>query len=614
MTPHRKDTIMTLRFSLLFFLCLLSLAALAQVRFTPGAEVQANNQPIAEPAQGEAMPAELLAKMPVKEVTIFKDGHAFMLHEGMLPVDAGGNLTLENLPRPVIGTFWPYSAEKGAKLTAVISGQRSVETQRPVQSLRELIDANPDAEAVINENGVTYSAVILGTLARKEAREAVKLLGSKELLQPKESLVAVKTADGVKVVELGRIQAIDYKIPAGAEPKATTGVEENRNVFTLALDWKDDKPAKEAAVGMVYLQRGIRWIPNYRVDIDGKGNAVIKLQATLLNEITDLRDVTANLVIGVPSFAFKDTVDPMAVQQAATQLSGYFQEGDARTGYAFSNAIMSQSARMTERPSVNAPQPMDLGPEIGGGEKNEDLFVFTLKHLTLKKGERMVVPVAEFTIPYRDVYLLDLPYAPPREVFRQFNTSQQAELARLFNAPKAMHKLRLLNKSEYPLTTAPALIFRQGRLLAQGMMTYTAVGAESDLDMTTAVDVQVKKQDKETKRTPNAVTWDGNQYMRIDLAGTVTVTNRLTGPIELEVSRQVLGDIDEAGHDGKILHIGALDEDQYLAMPDSPYWWGWYNWPYWWSRLNGNAQVTWKLKLDPGKSVDLDYAWHYFWR
>ena len=45
---------------------------------------------------------------------------------------------------------------------------------------------------------------------------------------------------------------------------------------------------------------------------------------------------------------------------------------------------------------------------------------------------RMVVPVAQFTIPYRAVYLLSLPYAPPREVFGQFNTQQQAELARLF--------------------------------------------------------------------------------------------------------------------------------------------------------------------------------------
>lgn len=583
---------MTLRLVLLITFCLLALAALAQE---------------------EAIPADLLAKMPVKEVTIFKDGHAFMLHEGVLPVDAGGSITLDTLPRPVIGTFWPYSVETGAKLTAVRSGVRRVQTERPVQNMRELIDANRNAETVINENGVTYSATILGTLATKEARAAVKLLTAKELLSPKENLVAVKTADGVKVVELGRIQGIEFKMPAGAEPKATFNVEENRNVLTLGLDWGNRKPEQQAAVGMVYLQRGIRWIPNYHVNIDGKGNAVIKLQATLLNELTDLQDVTAHLVVGVPSFAFKDTVDPMAAQQAAAQLSMYFQE-DARTGYAFSNAIATQVAsRMTERPAAGPP-PMDLGPELGGTDKNEDLFVYTFKHLTLRKGERMVVPVAEFTIPYRDVYQLNLPYAPPREVFKSLNAQQQAELARLFNAPKVMHRMRLTNTSNFPLTTAPALIFREGRLLAQGMMTYTAIGAQTDLGMTTAVDVQVKKQDKETKRTPNAVTWDGHQYMRVDLAGTVTVANRLGQPIELEVTRQVLGDIDEAAQGGAIVRAGALDEDQYLVMPESPYWWGWYNWPYWWSRLNGNAQVTWTLKLDPGKSADLNYTWHYFWR
>ena len=35
---------------------------------------------------------------------------------------------------------------------------------------------------------------------------------------------------------------------------------------------------------MIYLQRGIRWIPEYRVEIDGKGEARVKLQATLINE------------------------------------------------------------------------------------------------------------------------------------------------------------------------------------------------------------------------------------------------------------------------------------------------------------------------------------------
>src|SRR5207253_722798 len=107
----------------------------------------------------------------------------------------------------------------------------------------------------------------------------------------------------------------------------------------------------------------------------------------------------------------------------------------------------------------------------GDSGKNEDLFVFNVPHVTLKKGERMVLLIAEFTLPYQDLFTLDLPFAPPQEVRANLNNDQQRELARLFNAPKVMHKIRLTNNSKYPLTTAPALIIRDGHVLAQGMMT-----------------------------------------------------------------------------------------------------------------------------------------------
>ena len=53
-------------------------------------------------------------------------------------------------------------------------------------------------------------------------------------------------------------------------------------------------------------------------------------------------------------------------------------------------------------------------------------------------------------------------------------------------------------------------------------------------------------------------------------------------------------------------------EDGGGAVEGRPHWWNWYNWPYWWTRLNGVGKFTWKLKLDPGKSTDLGYTWHYF--
>ena len=568
-------------------------------------------------AQAEqAAPLSALAKLPVREITVFKDGHAFVLHSGKMPTDAAGNVLMDYLPTPVIGTFWPYSAEKRAKLSAVTASPRKVLVERTALNLRDLIEANVGADVFVTESTVStrYRATILQVPDQSgEELEATSPPNSGQKLPVKGNVVLLKLQDGgVKVIALDRILDVTFV----GEHKEKVAQEEFRNLLTLKLDW-DGRSQKEVEVGLLYLQRGVRWIPNYKITIDGKGNAVVKLQATLINELADLDDVMAHLVIGVPTFAFKETVDPMSLQQTLAQLSQYFQP-DARTANGFANAIMSQRgltiggfARPTESTEGRT---LDLGPEVTTSGKAEDLFIFSVKHVTLKKGQRMVVPVTEFTLKYKDVYALDIPFTPPAEIWRNQNNGQQAELARLFNAPKVMHKIRLTNSSEYPLTTAPALILRDDRVLAQGLMTYASPGADTDLDVTTAVDVRVKKTDNETKRTPNAAHWQGNQYGLVDLEGKITLTSFTKQPVEVEVTRSVLGNASEADHDGKIEMVNIFEDQAFGSGGPTPYWWGWFNWPWWWHHFNGVGRIRWTVKLEPGKPADLAYMWNYYWQ
>jgi hypothetical protein len=128
-------------------------------------------------------------------------------------------------------------------------------------------------------------------------------------LPQKDDVVLLKTAEGIKAVNINRIQDVTFKNP----PRNIWGNVEFRNLLTLQPDWGGRKPERSVDVGLTYVQRGIQWIPNYKVTTDGTSKATVKLQATLLNELTDLNDVTTNLVVGVPTFHFKDTVDPMAL-------------------------------------------------------------------------------------------------------------------------------------------------------------------------------------------------------------------------------------------------------------------------------------------------------------
>lgn len=525
-------------------------------------------------------------ELPVREITVFKDGHALVLHEGSMPVDASGNVLLDTLPAPVIGTFWPFASDPTVKLASVVAGSRTIRTELPATNLRDLLLANPGAEVLIREtHGAQYWAKIEDVPGGGNA-------------------VMLKTPEGRRLVMIDRLADVTFKDPM----KAALAREERRNALTLRLDWGGARPAAAAQVGMMYLQKGIRWIPGYRIELDGKGKAIVKLQATLLNELTDLADVTAHLVIGVPAFAFKDTIDPIALQQGVAQLSSYF-HAPSQTAYAFGNAMMTQMSRMSEH---SAPAP--AGNPAPLGDKKEDLFVFTVKGISLRKGECMVLPVTEFTLDYRDVYTLDLPIAPPQEMWRQHQGQQQAELARLFNAPKAIHKMRLSNASRTPITTAPAMIMSGGRVLGQGMTTYTPPGGRCDVEITTAVDIQVRKSEVESDRTPNALRWRGDAYERIEMKGTIGLSNLRGDAVEIEVTRHVLGEADAPGAGGRAERVNILEDGTYLRADATPSWWHSYSWPWYWHHLNPVTRFTWTVKLEPGKSVELPYAWRYYWR
>lgn len=569
---------------------------------------------------GEDAGRAVYDKLPVKEVTVFKDGHAYVLHEGQMATDSKGNVLLDTLPNPVMGTFWAYSVQPGAALTSVMSSWQDLDVEKTSASLEDLVRGNVGKSVLIKEvnKNDSYQATILRILEETAAEETPATVATLDShgyyvpprpVVPQNSIVLLKAAEGIRALPINQIQTVTFL----DEVNDTVSRKQKKETLTLQLDWKGREPESKAAVGMAYVQRGIRWIPSYRVDIDGKGKAVLKLQACIINELADLDDVKTHLVIGVPTFAFKEVVDPISFQEAVASLSGHFRS-DNRTAYSFSNAIMSQSAYPYESRSEPAPsgERLNLGPELEGTEKSEDLFVFTVDHITLKKGQRLVMPLAECTLSYEDVYKVDISFAPPLEMRQNFNNDQQLMLAKLFHSPKAVHKIRLKNDSEYPLTTAPATILKEGRVLAQGMMTYTAIGNKGDLELTTAVNIGVKTANEQTSQTPNAVNWNGHSFSKIDMRGTIELTNFGDKPVRLEVRRSVLGGMDEGSHDAVVRQLGN-GYDEYAFEDGQPVWWSWCSWPWWWYRFNTVGQGNWTVELEPGKTMTLEYQWHYFW-
>ena len=577
----------------------------------------------AEPARGP--------ELPIREVSAFKDGHAFVVHRGRVALDGRGEAVLRHLPSPVMGTFWAGALDVGPErngvgVAAVTAATTRVKIDRTALSLRELVDANPGARVLVTEippagrDPAPYEATLLAApVQSSEELERLAPPGDGPKIPVASELVFLRTDAGTRVTALSRIQDITFR----DGPATTLGREEIRHALTLRLVREgagravEPLAGGEADVGLMYVQRGLRWIPSYRVEIDGRGQARVWLQATLVNDLADLEDVTVNLVVGVPSFALKDVPDPIGMEQAAARLAQAVDlRNDNRFGNFLSNSMMSQVAGGMG--GGEAAPAADSAP----GEKTEDLYVFRMEHVTLRKGERQVMPVSAASLPYRDFFKLEIPFVPPADLVQRLDARQGAELARLAAEPKAIHTLRLSNTTQAPLTTAPALVMQGGRVLAQGMLTYTPPGADADLAVTTAVDIRVTKEERETRRVPNAANWNGDALARIDLDGTVTIVNRRGKPVEIEVVRHVLGNVERADAEGAIERVNVLEDLSLLGQATGPggpasfgsSWIGWFNWPPWWRQFNGAGRIRWSVTLDPGAEKTLGYEWSYFGR
>lgn len=536
--------------------------------------------------------------LPVREVAVFKDGHAFLVREDTRRASATGSVVLDGLPEPLLGTFWPY-AGGGAKLLAATAARERVEEERSALDLPELLRANTGATVtLVDMDDVLHTGRLLGLTERSaEELERAEPEGELPRLAQLGNLLRLETDQGIRVLPVKRIRELRVK----GELRPRYRAESLREQLTL----RTDRPGADVNVGVAYLQHGLRWIPSYRVELGSAGKAALRLEATLVNDLVDLAGATVHLVVGAPRFDFAGEIDPIALNVTVASLASQAPRQDLFSNR-LSNALMTQTAQFAPESSAAAGA---QAPTLAGEGANEDLYLYTVRDVTLARGARLVLPLAEFELPYRDVYVLALELEPPPEVRYQFAGQQELELARLLGAPKAIHTLRLENTHTAPLTTAPVLVLRDGQPLAQGRMSYTPSGARCDLAINAAVGVRVEVGDRETSRGEERIL--GNDYVRIGASGTITLTNTKKEALELEVRRDVLGLLDEVGQGGTKLQ---RSWQEFASGPGLPAWWGWYSWESWWYRLNGLGRASWKLTLKPGESARLEASWHYFWR
>jgi len=354
-----------------------------------------------------------------------------------------------------------------------------------------------------------------------------------------------------------------------------------------------EKPDVERDITLVYFRPGLRWIPTYRAELDPDPKvkkAKLTLQAEIINEVEDFDEVPIDIVVGVPNFRFKDSVSPLVMestlrrtlQQAAPGLMGQMRNDFSNAKYVTRDANFRRQA--SGGSAVADGSKIDLPDELAATGAR-DLFIYHLPNQRLKRGDRIAVTISSATVPYRDVYTWDVKVSG-----NGLQKPAQSSSPLRVSLNQVWHQIELTNTTSIPWTTGAVMMMQGQQPISQELLTYTSPMDSVRVPLTVSVETRGSFHEAELNREPDALKWSGYRYMKIVNAVQLDLCNNKPIPVDVEISVDVGGKVEEVEEDGKV-KLNTINR-----------------------AIEHHSTVQWKRTLNAGETFTPQIIYHYFVR
>jgi len=517
----------------------------------------------------------------VKRVALFKNGFGLFVREGTLTEDRRVAV-LGPFAVPSHGTFWITAPSRSGFLGAIarsVTGTEEISAREVADLLRGNV-----GRTVRLWLGFEPETVLTGTLISFAADRIQPLpdpyglgggMARSGVLPPpgRGQFLLLQTDDAVVALDPYRVARVDFPDgePSTSFSSTTTQVE---------LEATFSSPRSGDWLSVSYLARGITWAPSYLIDITDPKQARLTAKAVIINEAEDLSKTHVDLITGFPNLEFAGVASPLAMRQ---DLASFLQSlaGDQR--HRRQAGVTSQLAlyRMAEpaQPAPLLPMP-DYG-DAAAGQAAADLFFYPLENVTLGKGETGYHPLFTAALPYSEFYEWKIPDAIGAEGRYRPQRDDQPEQPEI-----VWHSVRLTNATNMPWTTAPAQSMKDGQIIGQDTLNYTAPKAETAVKITQAVGVKADQTETEISREREAVRLYGDHFDRVTIKGTLQVTNYTDTLISMEITKTLSGEVKKTDPEA---------EDTTLARGLKS--------------MNPVHDLTWKLDMKPGEDRQITYVY-----
>lgn len=519
----------------------------------------------ASAAAGQETTGVLEAK--VTDVTIFKGGAGIFRFEGE-GVVKDGRLVVKDAPTPAFGTLWFWALDSGVTVTSVNSEQLAVERERGINDTWELLRSNCGKEARIvmkdgeskGETGAAQDWQIEGKIVSVSADRQVML----------------KTEEGVVACPVGQMR---YAVVADAETTETT---ESRKL-SMYVKLKGAEDGRKVRVGYSCLEAGIRWLPAYRMDLDG-GKVRLALSASVMNDAVDIQGARASFVVGRPLFTLAGQAAPVSQANVLFDLSKFREQEAANVHGAGKAASWDEliGANLAQQGLTNAAYPDTVDSETAGRTISWDripeikwddaaqgvavassfaeayhLFYYTAEEVTVARdtSANVVLWTAENPVEHLFVWKVAMPqpYQTPayakrlREIyggglFTSGSVEDKSKTAVSYEeAIPPMHCLKMTNETGESWASAPLLVYEKGRALGQVWMQYTPGGREAKVVIGTATDIVAHKAQREIAREIEAQKQGKQEYDLVTTKGFLKLENKRDEKVQVEAKVELVG-------------------------------------------------------------------------
>ncbi len=498
-------------------------------------------------------------------ISIFKNGTAFFIKSGKVKTNNGSYRISKNIPPALFGTYWVNTPNSNIKSLSSYVDTLSTSKKILANSIAEILRANEGKQVKLHlrQEETTLDGVVeeIEKVSPANPNSTVRYLVNFRTASKWMSL----TASDIKRVEFLEKPNQTYKL-SQAEVKPI-----------LEVAFKAQKPSQ--ALSMMYLSNGLSWTPIYLIELLSEEQAQLTLRAEVVNNIEDIEQTDVNFVVGVPNFNYADKLSSL-INFANTVSNVRGNNSFAN----FSNTFSTQTYSIEANENSGGGMINANGIQ---GSSEEDLYFYTLKNMSLKKGGRGHYPIFETKIKIAHIYETNLPPNNPNK------QSYRSDYLFSPNPNKIFHSIKVNNDTQYPFTTGPALVVKQQgetKPISQDRLNYTSVGGNSFVKLTEAPDVRIKQGEKVIERAERAkkLTRGGSiySYDLLTIEGQIKINNYKNKKINLNIRRTILGDLKKSS----VKWLKSARVNTY-------------------GQANVTTDVCWETSLKAGEELEITYTY-----